>query len=47
MCNIAYDIIGKAETSTKDMEYINEKVMINSSSYKYVDENEWIGVNSH
>ena len=27
MCNIVYDIIGKAETSTKDMEYINEKVM--------------------
>ena len=34
MCNIAYDIIGKAETSTKDMEYINEKVMINSNSYE-------------
>ena len=28
MCNIAYDIIGKTETSTKDMEYINEKVMM-------------------
>ena len=40
MCNIAYDIIGKAETSTKDMEYINEKVMINSNSYEQMKMNE-------